>query len=42
VSVHQSGRVSLQVSGFGDNYGGTTENYGPVTDLSIYDVSSLQ
>jgi Calcineurin-like phosphoesterase len=35
VSVHQSGRVSLQVSGFNDQFG-------PVQDLSIYDVSSLQ
>jgi len=42
VQVHQSGNVSLQVSGFGDNYGGTSENLGPVQDLSIYDVASLQ
>jgi hypothetical protein len=42
VQVHQSGNVSLQVSGFGDNYGGTSENLGPVQDLSIYDVAKLQ
>lgn len=42
VQVHQSGNVSLQVSGFGDNYGGTSENLGPVQDLSIYDVATLQ
>ncbi len=35
VSVHQSGNVSLQVSGFSDQFG-------PVQDLSLYDVSSLQ
>jgi hypothetical protein len=35
VSVHQSGNVTLQVSGFSDQFG-------PVQDLSIYDVSSLQ
>jgi hypothetical protein len=42
VSVHASGNVSLQVSGFGDNYQGATENYGPIQDLSLYDVASLQ
>jgi len=42
VQVHQSGNVSLQVSGFGDNYGGASENLGPVQDLSIYDVATLQ
>jgi hypothetical protein len=42
VEIHQSGTVSMQVSGFGDNYGGATENFGPVQDLSIYDVASLQ
>jgi hypothetical protein len=42
VQVHQSGRVSLQVSGFGDNYGATSETLGPVQDLSIYDVATLQ
>ena len=42
VSVHQSGTVSLQVSGFGDNYGGASESLGPVQDLTLYDVSSLQ
>jgi hypothetical protein len=35
VSVHASGRVSLQVSGFNDQFG-------PVQDLSIYDVATLQ
>lgn len=42
VQVHQSGNVSLQVSGFGDNYGGSSESLGPVQDLSIYDVATLQ
>ena len=42
VQVHASGNVSLQVSGFGDNYLGSTESYGPVQDLSIYDVAALQ
>jgi len=42
VQVHQSGRVSLQVTGFGDNYGGTSENYIGIQDLSIYDVATLQ
>jgi hypothetical protein len=32
----------LQVSGFGDNYGGASENLGPVQDLSLYDVATLQ
>jgi hypothetical protein len=35
VSVHASGKVSLQVSGFSDQFG-------PVQDLSLYDVDSLQ
>ena len=35
VQVHASGRVSLQVSGFNDQFG-------PVQDLSIYDVATLQ
>jgi hypothetical protein len=35
VSVHQSGKVSLQVSGFSDAFG-------PVQDLPIYDVAALQ
>lgn len=35
VSVHASGNVSLQVSGFSDQFG-------PVQDLSIYDVATLQ
>jgi hypothetical protein len=35
VAVHASGKVSLQVSGFSDQFG-------PVQDLSIYDVASLQ
>ena len=35
VSVHQSGRVSLQVNGFNDQFG-------PVQDLTIYDVAKLQ
>jgi hypothetical protein len=35
VSVHQSGKVSLQVNGFSDQFG-------PVQDLTIYDVASLQ
>ncbi len=35
VSVHASGNVSLQVSGFNDQMG-------PVEDLSIYDVATLQ
>ena len=35
VQVHQSGNVSLQVSGFSDQFG-------PVQDLSIYDVATLQ
>jgi hypothetical protein len=42
VQVHQSGNVSLQVSGFGDNYQGISENLGPPQDLSIYDVATLQ
>jgi hypothetical protein len=42
VQVHASGNVSLQVSGFGDNYGGSSEGYGPVQDLSVYDVATLQ
>jgi hypothetical protein len=42
VQVHASGNVSMQVSGFGDNYGGTSESYGPIQDLSIYDIASLQ
>jgi hypothetical protein len=42
VKVHASGNVSLQVTGFGDNYGGSTEGYGPMQDLSIYDVATLQ
>jgi hypothetical protein len=35
VSVHASGNVTLQVSGFSDQFG-------PVQDLSLYDVSNLQ
>jgi hypothetical protein len=35
VSVHASGKVSLQVSGFNDKFG-------PVQDLKIYDVPTLQ
>lgn len=35
VQVHQSGTVSLQVSGF-------SENFGPVQDLTSYDVANLQ
>ncbi len=35
VSVHASGNVSLQVSGFSDQFG-------PVQDLSVYDVTLLQ
>ncbi len=35
VSVHASGKVSLQVSGFSDQFG-------PVQDLKIYDVAALQ
>ena len=42
VSIHASGAVSLQVSGFGDNYGGGGEGFGPIQDLSIYDVTALQ
>jgi hypothetical protein len=42
VQVHQSGNVSLQVSGFGDNYQGGGESYGPIQDLSMYDVATLQ
>jgi Calcineurin-like phosphoesterase len=42
VQVHASGNVSLQVSGFGDGYGNTTTGFGPVQDLSIYDVATLQ
>ena len=42
VQVHQSGKVSLQVTGFGDNYGGASENYSALQDLSIYDVATLQ
>jgi hypothetical protein len=35
VSIHQSGKVSLQVRGFNDQFGG-------VQDLTQYDVTSLQ
>jgi len=35
VSVHASGNISLQVSGFSDQFG-------PVQDLGIYDVATLQ
>ena len=35
VQVHQSGNVSLQVSGF-------SESFGPVQDLTQYDVANLQ
>lgn len=35
VQVHASGNVSLQVSGFSDQFG-------PIQDLSIYDVATLQ
>jgi hypothetical protein len=35
VSVHQSGKISLQVSGFSDQFG-------PVQDLGLYDVPTLQ
>jgi hypothetical protein len=35
ISVHASGNVSLQVSGFSDQFG-------PVQDLGIYDVGTLQ
>jgi len=35
VQVHQSGNVSLQVNGFSDQFG-------PTTDLTLYDVASLQ
>jgi hypothetical protein len=35
VQVHQSGNVSLQVNGF-------SENFGPVQDLTQYDVANLQ
>ncbi len=35
VSVHASGNVSLQVNGFNDQFG-------PVQDLSLYDVPTLQ
>jgi hypothetical protein len=30
------------VSGFSDAYGDVTPGYGPVQDLTIYDVASLQ
>jgi len=52
VSIHASGNVSLQVSGFGDGYAYPTPynastplppgQFGPVQDLPIYDVGSLQ
>jgi Calcineurin-like phosphoesterase len=42
VQVHASGNVSLQVNGFSDGYGATTTGFGPVQDLSIYDVATLQ
>jgi hypothetical protein len=42
VQVHASGNVSLQVSGFSDGYGATMTGYGPVQDLSVYDVATLQ
>jgi hypothetical protein len=42
VQVHASGNVSLQMSGFSDGYGNTTTGFGPVIDLSIYDVATLQ
>jgi hypothetical protein len=42
VQVHASGNVSLQVSGFSDGYGNATTGFGPVQDLSIYDVATLQ
>ncbi len=35
VQVHQSGNVSLQVTGFSDTFG-------PVSDLTLYDVPTLQ
>jgi hypothetical protein len=35
VSVHQSGNVSMRISGFSDQFG-------PVLDLTLYDVASLQ
>jgi hypothetical protein len=35
VQVHQSGNVSLRVTGFSDAFG-------PTADLSLYDVPSLQ
>ena len=35
VQVHQSGNVSLKVTGFSDQFG-------PLTDLTIYDVPNLQ
>jgi hypothetical protein len=52
VSVHASGKVSLQVNGFGDGYAYPTPynasnplppgQFGPVQDLTIYDVANLQ
>lgn len=42
VQVHASGNVSLQVSGFGDNYMGPMDMLGPVQDLTLYDVATLQ
>jgi len=42
VEVHQSGAVSLSMNGFGDNFGGTSETFGPTQDLSLYDVPALQ
>jgi hypothetical protein len=35
VQVHQSGKVSLTVHGFSDSFG-------PVADLKLYDVPTLQ
>ncbi len=42
VQVHASGNVSMQVSGFGDNYQGSSPSLGPIQDLSLYDVATLQ
>ena len=42
VQVHASGNVSMQVSGFGDNYMGPTATFGAVQDLTLYDVATLQ
>ena len=43
VEVHQSGKVSLTMSGFSDGLSdGQAGGFGPVKDLSIYDVPSLQ